>query len=627
MAGVDRSLVSDPWAPAAAPGRARGAGAGDRVVAVGLVAALAAAGPALRVLPNGANGRGGAAVLVVTCVAIAAVLPVQPPWWRRLGVAAALAAAGAALAIPLIGRAPVAVALVSVLVAHLALSGALARLSPIRRVGPAPARAVLAVPLLAMAAISWLRHGELAIWAAFVAGALVVVAITLARPAWTRRPEAWLTWAGLELGRSIAAALVLLVLLVVLYLPGAVVIGVERILRRPNPSTWAPVRTTADQWRRDAPYPFASTPARDARRRLAVGVVLLVVVPLVTWRALEAREREEVAAGRAGQPMAPAGEPRTPDDPPIVFGREFDARYSDLPAYRGVSWADDLQEQEAQVPPVETFRSELLNVRDGRRVTVEPTSDGPSVSVWLTGGSAVWGIGQRDQATIASALVRAGDAAGRRLAVDNMGERGTVLANQIDAIAARLDEGEVPDVVVVYGGFNEVGVALADVFLRSGDDAAQLVEGDQQELDLREQMGDLEAINEQVDEFLASGAGPEAAALAARRYRAEQARLDELAEEHGFEVRYVVQADAFGDRRQLEPYEAISNVPTAVMERSPIALALAGFEAEMVGEAVSLRQLFDGSPDQVFLGLVHHNEAAAARVAGALLPLVLDAAG
>ena len=585
---------------------------------------LAAAGPVLRVWDHGSNARAAAVALMAACVVAAIAAPCRPPAIVRSLVAAAVLVVGAGVAVPRIGRAPVLVAFASLAVAYLALVG----FSSPRRTQRWLGGATLAVPLIAGAGVSWYRHGALTPVVVLLVAALLVTVLYAYWPDRMAGPDRWVERAANSLGRSIGAAITFLMMGVVVYLPGCVIRVGEAVGARrqgPRTTTWNLIEVSSEQQLRDAPYPFASTPRHHVRRRLAVGAVLLVGLPLLSWRIL-APDAVGTVAGEE-LPIARSEQARTPDDPPIIFGREFDVLYSDLPAYRGVGWADDLQAQEAPVPDVETFRSDLVNIRDGRRVTVSPAPcDCPTATVWLTGGSAVWGIGQRDPHTIASELVRAGEAAGIALQVDNMGQRGSTFIEQVDAVEARLAEEGPPDLVVFYNGFNEAGSAMADVFLRNGDaEGSDLMEGTQQDLDMQSKMGDLKAINDQVDAFLRSGVGPEAGKLMADRQRRQMRRMDDLASRYGVQAQYVLQADALANTHQLQPYEAISNVPTDLMDRSPLALALDAAETDLGDEVTNLRHVFDDEDEQVFLGLVHHNERGAQVVAGVLLASVREA--
>jgi hypothetical protein len=100
-------------------------------------------------------------------------------------------------------------------------------------------------------------------------------------------------------------------------------------------------------------------------------------------------------------------------------------------------------------------RSRDTNVVDGRRVTWQPT-DAPRLRVWMFGGSTTFGLGQRDDHTIASELAKGADAAGIPIEVTNFGVHGDVHWNETQRLREALASGAAPpDLVVFYDGWND----------------------------------------------------------------------------------------------------------------------------------------------------------------------------
>ena len=93
----------------------------------------------------------------------------------------------------------------------------------------------------------------------------------------------------------------------------------------------------------------------------------------------------------------------------------------------------------------------------GFRATVNPTHSENQRSVWLFGGSTVWGTGVSDAHTLASELARAGS-----VQVLNFGETGYVSAQSQLAFMASLRCADAvrPDFVVFVDGVNDVYAAL-----------------------------------------------------------------------------------------------------------------------------------------------------------------------
>jgi len=281
---------------------------------------------------------------------------------------------------------------------------------------------------------------------------------------------------------------------------------------------------------------------------------------------------------------------------------EFDTTYSDLPAYEGVPWADDLQR--AQQAPSST-PNPYVTVIDGVRRTVETTCDCPSVRIWWVGGSAAWGEGQRDAHTIPSELVRLAALDGIALEIDNIAEPGFVIEQERAKVVDRLaSDAPRPDLVVVYDGWN-------DVLLDVGAAFAGRKPGPGESLS----MSDLQAINDQPDRFLASDIGPLAGRRAAERYREESEGLEASLDAAGIGMVSFFQPDAFSSVQQMAGYEELSGIAPEAFVTSPFAQAIDAAIAQLGDRVVSLRHLFDDDPEPVFLGLIHQNEDGARAVA------------
>jgi hypothetical protein len=82
----------------------------------------------------------------------------------------------------------------------------------------------------------------------------------------------------------------------------------------------------------------------------------------------------------------------------------------------------------------------------------------PAVRLFLLGGSTMWGTGARDSLTIPSQLSRriALDPECRPVHVVNMGESGYVSTQSIVRLELELQKGNVPEIVILYEGANDV---------------------------------------------------------------------------------------------------------------------------------------------------------------------------
>jgi hypothetical protein len=136
-------------------------------------------------------------------------------------------------------------------------------------------------------------------------------------------------------------------------------------------------------------------------------------------------------------------------------------------------WHDELREDMAWVlddrvalRPFEVYRvldveTRHVNVRDGERETWRaPECDCERLTLWLYGGSAVFGIEQRDHQTIASHLVKVAYEDGIVLDVRNRGLPGQLHWRNAFRFSWDLTWEDPPDLVAFYDGADEVDSAL-----------------------------------------------------------------------------------------------------------------------------------------------------------------------
>jgi lysophospholipase L1-like esterase len=106
------------------------------------------------------------------------------------------------------------------------------------------------------------------------------------------------------------------------------------------------------------------------------------------------------------------------------------------------------------------YRGRYIDVdTNGIRHTLEPTAAasaaGSPIKIFMFGGSALWGTGARDDFTIPSALARELESKGLHAKVINFGESGYVSTQEVIALLLRLQDHEVPDLVILYDGVND----------------------------------------------------------------------------------------------------------------------------------------------------------------------------
>jgi hypothetical protein len=230
--------------------------------------------------------------------------------------------------------------------------------------------------------------------------------------------------------------------------------------RRGPTSAWAPIgrveidsttrrHLATDRWR---------------RRRWVMPTIAVIVVAVVAYVVVDHLTIPEVA-----------------DRTHPASSRQYSARDvgvvmpdDEVPAaYRGASWYSEFRQDMAwaldekvawrplQVQRVLDVQSRTVNVRGGvRRSWTPPSCDCRRVRIWLYGGSGAFGVGQRDDHTIASELARAALADGVTLDVENRGVPGELGWRAATRFSWDLTQHHAPDLAVFYDGGEEVRSAL-----------------------------------------------------------------------------------------------------------------------------------------------------------------------
>ncbi len=424
--------VDDPWATPAVV-EADHSSAGPVLLALGAWA-LGAVGPvwstAFGVPRHGAD----ALRLAVIALLWAALLRIPiTRRWVGLPLLAAAAAGGVLAGSTSEGHAPAALALLGVLAVDAALS------PPARVPGWPPRRpgtASLALPLVIVAELTWVRRLDRFTTGALLLAALAVVEVYRWAPDRVAPLDRVVARAVGRLTRVVAAVVVLAAAIPTLYLPGLVATLYRRVRAR-SPGWRSCEESLADQ-RRDAPYPFATTPPAARRHRYRVAVLVIVLLVPLTIAA-----RDRLGGGSGGGRSA---------------GRPIE--YSSF-AFRDAPWVDELYAAgwPEQYHPSLGWKSadvssRYLNVTDGVRRSWEP--DHPRFVVWFFGGSALYGLGQRDDHTIPSEVARLSASTSTPIEAVNLGAPGYDQWQEVASMSYRLSRGERPDLIVFYDGANDL---------------------------------------------------------------------------------------------------------------------------------------------------------------------------
>ena len=152
-----------------------------------------------------------------------------------------------------------------------------------------------------------------------------------------------------------------------------------------------------------------------------------------------------------------------------IYDRSTSAptRYAD--AYDDAPWVADYWQEYASTgmkwhPYVywrhRPYRGRFINIDEsGFRVTVPTESVDTSPTIYMFGGSTMWGVGARDGYTIPSSLGRELAKRGVSATIVNFGENGYVSTQERIALELALQRGERPDLVIFYDGINDTYAA------------------------------------------------------------------------------------------------------------------------------------------------------------------------
>lgn len=354
-------------------------------------------------------------------------------------------------------------------------------------------------------------------------------------------------------------------------------------------SHWIPRNRRPDVMR----SPFRAEPAsvlaprhRRLRRVVAVPALMIVLVGTTGW--LLTRLTAEA------QPAAVA----------------------DLPWWteyrRTTKWFLDRGFDPIDRPRIRDFRSPMLNVSDGMRRTWRPPACScQRFTVWMYGGSTTFGMGQRDDHTIASELAKLAWADGIALDVDNRGVPGDVHWVESQSFAWDVSDDLSPDLVLFYDGANDIGAATRNLSTTQPVDPPM---ADAQQL--------FQRLSSPFD-FLA-GPAPDGAELlptttlparqprqlgesAAATYARGQQVSERTAAAHGIRAHWLWQPTlASRDPVRGEPVQPSPKWASSVM---------AGALSRLPRVVTDLTGAFDGVEEPVYFDSVHTNEFGASIIA------------
>lgn len=492
---------------------------------------------------------------------------------------------------------------------------------------PVPSAALPpAVALSAVSGLLGLRAHEA--WVVAIP-ALAAVAVPLLITASGGRGTGWVSTAAHGVGRALTSLLFGLVAVPLVVVPGALARASGATTLDPT-GRWsrAPRARSAPSgaWSNDRP-----SHEKGRGRLLSFGVVVLllgvgtwvVVASLTSDRGergflLDAPSTSEVVQEELRIDPGEEAPPGLEED--YLDPGEVPAAVADDAWWRSMEYAgaqdflmraEDAWRFESPFRALD-FRSRYLNVVDGiRQSWTPPPCECRRLTVWVYGGSTLWGIDQRDGHTIPSELARIAHENGLTVDVHNRGLPGLHHWLEAERFAWDLTAWPAPDLVVFYDGVNDRWSEMAlkdgifDAFWdnthRSDPPPPEGPPGSR----LRPQGDGLEPV--------------EAPTVRGKeRYDLTREMSSATAAQHGVPVRYFWQPDRYS--RAFEPSEP--HFDTA--SENDARLGNNALSAALMDDVVDLSDVLDGVRGPIFTDDVHHNERGARLIARAIFDHLED---
>lgn len=139
--------------------------------------------------------------------------------------------------------------------------------------------------------------------------------------------------------------------------------------------------------------------------------------------------------------------------------REILPVYNNYPSYSKY-WKEHTKSTSTHFEPYfhwkrNTFHGASINISiNGIRSTTPPKSHN-NKTIFIFGGSTMWGTGSKDSHTIPSFLQQELNNSNYNYKVTNFGETGFVSTQELNLLLLQLAQGNIPDIVIFYDGVND----------------------------------------------------------------------------------------------------------------------------------------------------------------------------
>lgn len=465
-----------------------------------------------------------------------------------------------------------------------------------------------------------------------IALVVLLAVVTVARLAVPSFDQAFLRLLA-RVGHGVGRLLALLLLGLVSLFIVAPVWAIARVARwdplrigATGPGRWSNTRVRS--WKRLPDRPFTREGRPAGRRRLHGALIVVLPVALLVTAAFPLRHwvmRERAPGGIFGpdQPSAPEAEgPVVVDDGSEweVTGqapqRDGDPLITDASPTAAATLTDRVQI--AEYDPTNTLRirdshTESFNYENRVRASWVPPTDGPMLDVWFFGSSMLFGPSIiRDDHTIASEMVRQAWEQDRiAVRASNFAIGGYETWQQMVLMAQMLSERPPPDLVVFYGGYNDLHNYLfpgapTEVSNTWADDFARALE---------ESGANVLPPAEDSVPVTASFDPANAAAI----YDRGIDMTERILEASDIPFLNFLQPSLW-TRESPENEATLESIGADQEYFDTFGAVYDAARAEIESEVVDLSDALDDLPGVLYWDEVHHNEAAAAAVAEAAYP-------
>lgn len=314
--------------------------------------------------------------------------------------------------------------------------------------------------------------------------------------------------------------------------------------------------------------------------------------------------------------------------------RDYDNSWAAaMPAFKGAKWWPllDRETHWAMFDPGPVFsplrfpvqkdvKGKYLNITNGYRHTWKhPACGCRPLRVWVYGGSTAFGMGQRDDHTIASEFSRLGWADGVALDVSNRGILGDTSWMELQRFQWEIQTETPPDLVIFYDGYNDLAAANYRIERRTGSFAQYPVDWKGESVfqpSAQLEWGkDLTAPDRPDTLRVSDSAGAtrtpgHATAATTEWYSATIGLARTAARAHGATIAFFWQP--------VPSTSPVATRPTSSTTTKTFAAQYRDLRRTLPANATDLADVFDGVSQPVFYDQVHTNELGSRLVATAM---------